>query len=563
MRIETCHVVIRKTLDWQTAGHDQLVTPFIRDTAVLWDSIFSLSYTACRARIKAIAQDAHRALPRVRIVEPDGAGDLDLSRVQPEDVVLLCDDDSWYHPQTVARLEAVDRLHDSVVVWPDGVYGFFAPKQNIARVLLPRIRLRHRPLDELHAECVVKANNYALSGALLRRQPQLVKACWSHDGADRYLKRTGLPVTTIAEPLSVVNKHPSSHLVLRRIMNSVEGGQDPALVLRRLVKHFGRYGACDEKTIPAPYHWAAGLIERVCAVFRQAVQRGAASSSTMSIHSLRATDPAERQVAAESSGSNTPPARGDGPLVVAPSYPQPRPVSRDLLHRQEVIRELCVGKTFADVGGLFGTVNEMVTVAMLAGAREATMIDFQPAGNWQWPLFHERCRELGVSGYHSVVGDICNDRLVDDVGRFDVTHCSGVVYHMPNPIDVIRNLIGITRERVVLSSQVVPAQITNRAGTLTLAPGQCLLVPALDAGARSVLQEYFAKTRPAAVARGITREAEAFVTEEGHFRTGPWWWLYTADTFIRMCGLFNVRIEEAWETRLAVGVRARLDAPGN
>ena len=101
-------------------------------------------------------------------------------------------------------------------------------------------------------------------------------------------------------------------------------------------------------------------------------------------------------------------------------------MSRDLLHRQEVIRELCPGKTFADVGGLFGTVNEMVTVAMLAGAREATMIDFQPAKNWQWPLFHERCRELGVSGYHSVVGDICNDRLVDDVGRFDVTHCSGV-----------------------------------------------------------------------------------------------------------------------------------------
>ena len=324
MRIGTCHVVIRKTLDWQTAGHDQLVTPFIRDTAVLWDSIFNLSYTACRARIKAIAQDARRALPRVRIVEPDGAGDLDLSRVQPDDVVLLCDDDDWYHPQTVARLEAVDRLHDSVVVWPDGMYGFFAPKQNIARVLLPPIRLRHRPLDDLHAQCVVKTNNYALSGALLRRQPELVKACWSHDGADRYLKRTNLPVTTIAEPLSVVNRHPSSQLVLRRIMNSVEGGQDPALVLRRVVKHFGHYGACDEKTIPAPYHWAAGgLIERVCAVFRQAVQRGAASSSTTSIRSLRSTDPAERQVAAESSGSNTTRPRGAGPPVVArPELPK-------------------------------------------------------------------------------------------------------------------------------------------------------------------------------------------------------------------------------------------------
>ena len=348
-------------------------------------------------------------------------------------------------------------------------------------------------------------------------------------------------------------------------MDSVEDGRDPALVRRRLVKHFAHYGACDEKT--------SGCVRcsgRPC-------RHGVTSSSTMRIRSGRLTELAERRIVGESSGSNSTLARGDGSPVAAANgdakgsgidtmredYPEPRLVSRDLVHRQDVIRELIPGKTFADVGGLFGTVNEMVTVAMLAGAREATMIDFQPAKNWQWPLFHERCGELGVSGYHTVVGDICNDRLVDDVGRFDVTHCSGVVYHMPNPIDVIRNLIGITREWVVLSSQVVPPRITNPAGTLTLAPGQCLLVPALDAGARSVLQEYFTTTRPGAVARGITQEAEEFVTEQGRFRTGPWWWLYTAGTFIRMCGLFNVRIEQTWETPLAVGVKARLNAPGD
>ena len=33
----------------------------------------------------------------VQVVEPSGASAVDLSTIQPEDVVLLCDDDDWYH----------------------------------------------------------------------------------------------------------------------------------------------------------------------------------------------------------------------------------------------------------------------------------------------------------------------------------------------------------------------------------------------------------------------------------------------------------------------------------
>ena len=224
-----------------------------------------------------------------------------------------------------------------------------------------------------------------------------------------------------------------------------------------------------------------------------------------------------------------------------------------------------MGKTFAEIGGLWGTVNETVSIAMRSGACEATMIDIVEFGDPQWTRFHERCRELGVTGYHSAVGDICNDRLADDVGRFDITHCAGVVYHVPNPIDVIRNLIAITRERFILTSAVVPARLANRAGTLTLPPGQCLLVPTLDAAQRAILQEYF--TTVGRKAKGITGEG-SFVTKHGRFHGGPWWWLFTADTLIRMCELFDISIEQTWDSRpgtpeteepTAVTVLARLN----
>ena len=60
------HVVIRATLDWERAGYEQLDSPFMQETARLWDSTFRLGYMACRARIRNIAERTHRARPDVR-----------------------------------------------------------------------------------------------------------------------------------------------------------------------------------------------------------------------------------------------------------------------------------------------------------------------------------------------------------------------------------------------------------------------------------------------------------------------------------------------------------------
>ncbi len=229
------------------------------------------------------------------------------------------------------------------------------------------------------------------------------------------------------------------------------------------------------------------------------------------------------------------------------------------LEKHRWIAELVPNRTFADVGGLGGTVNETVSLALRHGAREATMIDQQAPDAEAWTRFHARCRELGAAGYRSVVGDICNDRLADEIGTFDVTHCSGVIYHVPKPIDLIRNLIAITREWLILTSMVVPGRIAGRAGVLELKQGQCLLVPALAEAQRAILREYFDER--GMTVSGINRD-RPFVAPDGRFRYGPWWWIFTTETFFGMCRMFNVRVEKTWVSpHGSASVLARLGAP--
>ena len=239
-----------------------------------------------------------------------------------------------------------------------------------------------------------------------------------------------------------------------------------------------------------------------------------------------------------------------------PERPLTRTPGRDIDWRRE-LGGLVAGKTFAEVGGLWNTVNERVSLALAAGCREATMIDIQPLENTLWTRFHDRCRELGVSGYRSVCGDICDDRIVAE-GPFDVVHCAGVIYHCPNPLVAIRNLITITRERVMVSSVAIPERIANRAGTFHTPAGCCLFVPALGDHQRAILRGTPDLALHLALDFSSGRDERGVLSADGRFRYGPWWWLYTAETFVRMVASFdNVRIEKTWERPHRVTVLAR------
>ena len=196
--------------------------------------------------------------------------------------------------------------------------------------------------------------------------------------------------------------------------------------------------------------------------------------------------------------------------------------------RDEWIRRIVPGRTFADVGGLWNTVNEKVSVAAAADATSLTMIDLQQPGNVWWERFDERMQELDVIDYQCVVADASSERFAEVVGQFDVVYCSGVLYHFPSPYTLIQNLRLISREYVVLTSMTIPSVISNEAGRITVPEGQALFLPAITGDQRRILRRHFEalSINPTTI---LDVPDRGWLHRNGVPDFGPWWWLMTED----------------------------------
>ena len=67
----------------------------------------------------------------------------------------------------------------------------------------------------------------------------------------------------------------------------------------------------------------------------------------------------------------------------------------------EIINSHVRDARLADIGGLWGLVNEKITVAVEAGCRAATMIDIAPINHRLWSHFEERALSMGVTKYQN------------------------------------------------------------------------------------------------------------------------------------------------------------------
>jgi hypothetical protein len=203
--------------------------------------------------------------------------------------------------------------------------------------------------------------------------------------------------------------------------------------------------------------------------------------------------------------------------------------------RDAFLAEVVKDRSFAEVGGLWGAVNEKVSVAHRAGAASLTMIDVMPPEDEWWGRFRDRMREHGVTKYETISGDVATAR----VGPFDVIHCSGVLYHVPHPIEFLALLRDRLNEHLVLSSAVVPRRIENQDGVLDVPEGGALFVPAMDENAKRVYTRHWQGDSDAAM-WGVNRAFD-------HFRLDnyvPWWWLMTVSAIrgmARVAGFDVVR----------------------
>lgn len=119
--------------------------------------------------------------------------------------------------------------------------------------------------------------------------------------------------------------------------------------------------------------------------------------------------------------------------------------------RLELVRAHAPGRSFADVGCMWGVHGQIAFTAEEAQASSVSAVDIMQATP-QFLSEHERRR----SSVRFLSGDVHDEDLLERLGPHEVVWCSGVVYHAPHPLLTLQRLRGITTETLILSSEVIP-----------------------------------------------------------------------------------------------------------
>jgi hypothetical protein len=120
-------------------------------------------------------------------------------------------------------------------------------------------------------------------------------------------------------------------------------------------------------------------------------------------------------------------------------------------NRYRLVERLAPGRSFLDLGGMWGVDGEIAFRAERAGATRVVLFDgMDPSDEFQ-----AKHRDAG-SRLVYVQGDLHDPDDVRPLGTFDVVWCTGVVYHSPNPYLQLTHLRSLTDQWLLLGSEVIP-----------------------------------------------------------------------------------------------------------
>jgi hypothetical protein len=195
--------------------------------------------------------------------------------------------------------------------------------------------------------------------------------------------------------------------------------------------------------------------------------------------------------------------------------------------RVQWIRDHAPGRSFADVGGVLFRAGGRALTAAEAGATAVTLIDASD------PI------EL-PDAVRYVQGDVHDPVVLERTGVHDVVWCTGVLYHSPDPVQMLNHLREITREYLFLGTHSIPE--------LPGVPQGCVFYPYLEDDQREPFMRPhwgdlsggwgvgtpFVETpmlghgnfwwgmTPSAI-RAMLRAARFEVVEEPRTHASPWW----------------------------------------
>jgi hypothetical protein len=126
-----------------------------------------------------------------------------------------------------------------------------------------------------------------------------------------------------------------------------------------------------------------------------------------------------------------------------------------------LVRKYAPGKSFADIGALWGVDGSNTFIAEEVGAKRSVAVDVYPES--QKFLEEKKKRNSKVE---FVLGDINSNETTKKIGVCDIVLCAGVIYHTPDPLHMLMRLRAITGEILLLNTASIPEMFGIRNGAI-------------------------------------------------------------------------------------------------
>jgi hypothetical protein len=166
------------------------------------------------------------------------------------------------------------------------------------------------------------------------------------------------------------------------------------------------------------------------------------------------------------------------------------------------------------------------------------MIDVTPTGHELWERFLDRTRGMGVPDAECISADLHRLASGPDAPVYDVVHCSGILYHVPDPLAFLAALRRITRQYLILTSAVTGTRVETAEGVLEIPASASLFVPALTTRERTILRAHW-HPYVGDGAWGLTSEISSWRLDN----FDPWWWLPTVGALKAMSAAVGFQIQ--------------------